>query len=319
MHEDVAGIVPLPNPQVCADCGGERKAGAGRWGEVHLCGKCHKEAPGLREVLQLKSVIVLAEVARQLWGGRGHRIARSLAVWKRVGEILQGERRVLWTAGVEVVRQVGNFRPQAIPPTEWSTIWHQLPCRLRVYAVQIEEEWQRAMPLEYGTGPAELQALQEMAALWWQDTQHGHRQGGHSEAGANTEIRMRVGTGEAATGSLDGTWQRKGEHGGGPVWRHTERHLHLYLSPSGRWVVGREVGSGKGVAVSQAHSPDLGQLGQQSRWQIYNGNDWVVQVVSMWGGAMGRAGAAAQVYPPPHPGTRWEASPRADATGSGEQ
>ena len=31
MHEEVAGIVPLPNPQVCADCGGERKAGAGRW------------------------------------------------------------------------------------------------------------------------------------------------------------------------------------------------------------------------------------------------------------------------------------------------
>ena len=100
---------------------------------MHLCGKCHKETPGLREVLQLKSVIVLAEVARQLWGGRGHRIARSLAVWKRVGEILQGERRVLWEAGVEVVRQVGNFRPQAIPPTEWSTIWHQLPCRLQVY------------------------------------------------------------------------------------------------------------------------------------------------------------------------------------------
>ena len=22
MHEEVAGIVPLPNPQVCADCGG---------------------------------------------------------------------------------------------------------------------------------------------------------------------------------------------------------------------------------------------------------------------------------------------------------
>ena len=237
------------------------------------------------------------------------------------GDILQGERKVLWKAGVEVVRQVGNFRPQAIPPTEWSTIWHQLPCRLRVYAAQIEEEWQRAMPLEYGTGPAELQALQEMAAQWWQDTQHGHRQGGHSEAGANTEIRMRVGTGEAATGFLDGTWQRKGEHGGGPVWRHTERHLHLYLSPSGRWVVGREVGSGKGVAVSQAHSPDLGQLGQQSRWQIYNGNDWVMQVVSMCvcgGGAMGRAGAAAQVYPPPHPGTRWEASPRADAAGGRE-
>ena len=54
-----------------------------------------------------------------------------------------------------------------------------------------------------------------MAAQWWQDTQHGHRQGGHSAAGANTEIRMCVGTGEAATGFLDGTWQCKGEHGGG--------------------------------------------------------------------------------------------------------
>ena len=95
MHEEVAGIVPLPNPQVCADYEGERKAGADGSGEVHLCGKCHKEAPGWREVLQLKCVIVLAEVAKQLWSGKGHKIARSLAVWKRVGEILQGERTVL--------------------------------------------------------------------------------------------------------------------------------------------------------------------------------------------------------------------------------
>ena len=44
-------------------------------------------------------------------------------------------------------------------------------CGIRVYAAQIEEEWQRAIPLEYGTEPAELQVLhiQEMAAQWWQD------------------------------------------------------------------------------------------------------------------------------------------------------
>ena len=98
------------------------------------------------------------------------------------GRDIAGEREALWKAGVEVVRQVGSFRPQAISPTEWNTIWHQLPCRLRVYAAQIEEEWQRAMPLEYGTGPAELQALQEMAAQWRQDIQHGRRQGDHSAA-----------------------------------------------------------------------------------------------------------------------------------------
>ena len=134
---------------------------------MQLCGKCHREALGLREVLQLKCAVVLAEVARQLWGSKGHKIARSLAVWKRVGEILQGERKVLRKAGVEVVRQVGSFRAQAVPPAERNTTWHQLPCRLRVHTAQIEEEWQRKMPLEYGTGPAELQVLQGMAAQWW--------------------------------------------------------------------------------------------------------------------------------------------------------
>ena len=33
------------------------------------------------------------------------------------------------------------------------------------------------MPPEYGTGPAELQALQDVAAQWWQDVQHERRQG----------------------------------------------------------------------------------------------------------------------------------------------
>ena len=89
---------------------------------MQLCEKCHKEAPGLREVLQLKCVIILAEVARQLWASRGHKIARSLAVWKRMDGILQGEREALWKAGVEVVRQVGSFRPQAISPTEWGAV-----------------------------------------------------------------------------------------------------------------------------------------------------------------------------------------------------
>jgi hypothetical protein len=216
--------------------------GQGGWGEVQLCGKCHREAPGLREVMQLKCVIVLAEVASQPWGSKGHKIARSLAVWKRAGEILQGKRKVLWKAGVEVVRQVGSFRPQAIPPTEWNTIWHQLPCRLRIHTAQIEDEWQQAMPLEYRTGPAELQALQEMAAQWWQDTQHEHRQGASSVAETNSEIWVKVGTVGTAR-SLKGTWQHKGDHQGNPVWKHTERGLHMYHSPSGRWVVGREVGS----------------------------------------------------------------------------
>ena len=237
MHEEVVGLVPLLGPQVCADCGGERKAGAGGWGEVQLCGKCHREAPGLREVLQLKCVIVLAEVARQLWGSKGHKIARSLAVWKRVGDILslQGERKVLWRAGVEVVREVGCFRPHVIPPAEWNTIWHQLPCRLRVYAAQIEEEWQRAMPLEYGTGPAELQALQEMAAQWWQDVQHERRQGAGKVAGINPEIQVRIGAAGAA-GFLEGTWQHS--PGGGlrvPRWSCLRKTASLRSCPrSGR-------------------------------------------------------------------------------------
>ena len=107
-----------------------------------------------------------------------------------------------------------------------------------------------------------------------------------SAEGANTEIQMCVGTREAAARFLEGTWQHKGDHRGNPVWRHTEKSLHMYHSPgpSGRWVVGREVGSSKGVAVSQACSTDLGQLGQQSEWQIYDGKGWAPQVVSMWEG-----------------------------------
>ena len=140
-----------------------------------------------------------------------------------------------------------------------------------------------------------------MAAQWWQDIQHRHRQGDHRAAGANTEIQMHLGTGEAAARFLEGTWQHKGDHRGGPVWRHTERHLHryLYLSPSGRWVVGQDVGSVKGVVVSQAHSPDLGQLGQQSRWQIYDGKEWAVQVVSMCGGPWGGLGQQLRSTLPP--------------------
>ena len=49
-------------------------------GEVQLRGKCHREALGLQEVMQLKCVLVLAEVARHLWGSKGHKIAWSLAI-----------------------------------------------------------------------------------------------------------------------------------------------------------------------------------------------------------------------------------------------
>ena len=82
---------------------------------------------------------------------------------------------------------------------------------------------------------------------------------------------------------------QEGDHKGSPAWRHTERRLHVYLSASGRWVVGWEVGSSKGVAVSQACSTALGLPGQQSECQIYDsegpqGCGWAPQVVSMWSG-----------------------------------
>ena len=128
----------------------------------------------------------------------------------------------------------------------------------------------------------ELQALQEMAAQRWQDVQHERRQEANSAAEAHSEIQVQVGEVGAAR-FLEGTWQQQGDRKGSPVWRHTERCLHMYLSPSGRWVMGREVGSSKGAAVSQACSADLGQLGQQSEWQIYDGKGWARQVVKMWG------------------------------------
>ena len=162
------------------------------------------------EVPQLKCAVVLAELARKPWGSRGHEIARGLAVWKRAGGILQEEWKVLWKAGVEVVCQVGSFRPQAIPLAEGNTTWHQLPCWLRVHAAQIKEEWQQAMPPEYGTGPAELQALQGMAGQWWQDVQHEHWQGASGVAETNSEIWVQVGTVGAAR-FLEGTWQHKGD------------------------------------------------------------------------------------------------------------
>ena len=56
----------------------------------------------------------------------------------------------------------------------------------------------------------------------------------------------------------------------------------MFISTSGRWVVGREVGSSQGVAVSLAHSKDLRQLGQLSDWQVYDGKEWGPQAVSIW-------------------------------------
>ena len=51
----------------------------------------------------------------------------------------------------------------------------------------------------------------------------------------------------------------------------------------GWWVAGREVGLGGEVAVSQAHSKDLRQLGQESTWQVYDGRDWYyLQLANIW-------------------------------------
>ena len=70
-------------------------------------------------MLQLKCVIVLAEMARQLWGSKGHKVARSLAAWKRVGEVLQGDKGELWRKVVDTTHQIGGFWLQALLPTEW--------------------------------------------------------------------------------------------------------------------------------------------------------------------------------------------------------
>ena len=96
MHADLTEAVRPADLAACSSCGKDRGPGSGGWEEIQLCGKCHKEAPGLREVMQLKCVIVLAEIARQLWGSKGHKVARSLATWKRVGEVLQGGKQQLW-------------------------------------------------------------------------------------------------------------------------------------------------------------------------------------------------------------------------------
>ena len=137
------------------------------------------------------------------------------------------------------------------PPAEWNTIWHQLPCRLRVHAAQIEDEWQRAMPLEHGTGPAELQALQEMDAQWWQDVQHEHRQGASGVAETNSEIWVKVGWGQQGSLRVHGSTRGTTE---GTLCGSTQKEAYTCttLPSSGRWVVGREVGSSKGEAVSRA-------------------------------------------------------------------
>jgi hypothetical protein len=124
MHADLTEAVRPTDLAACSSCGKDRGPGSGGWEEIQLCGKCHKEAPGLREVMQLKCVIVLAEIARQLWGSKGHKVARSLATWKRVGEVLQGGKQQLWWKVVDVVRQAGGFRSHALLPTEWSTSYH---------------------------------------------------------------------------------------------------------------------------------------------------------------------------------------------------
>ena len=41
-------------------------------------------------MLQLKCAIILAEIASRLRGSKGDKVARSLAAWKGVGEVLQG-------------------------------------------------------------------------------------------------------------------------------------------------------------------------------------------------------------------------------------
>ena len=114
MHTELSEVTMQPSLANCSACGAERKAGSGGWRDIQLCARCHKAMPGLREVFQLKCVIVLAEMARQLWGSKGHKVARSLAAWKRVGGALQGDKGELWRKGVDATRVLAGS------PTEQS-------------------------------------------------------------------------------------------------------------------------------------------------------------------------------------------------------
>ena len=87
----------------------------------------------------------------------------------------------------------------------------------------------------------------------------------------------------------------------------------MFTSTSGRWVVGREVGSSKGVAVSVAHSKDLRQLGQLSDWQVYDGKEWGPQAVSIWVGGQKGSNMMHKSIPPPNPSAGWQASERPHA------
>ena len=87
----------------------------------------------------------------------------------------------------------------------------------------------------------------------------------------------------------------------------------MFISTSGRWVVGREVGSSQGVAVSLAHSKDLRQLGQLSDWQVYDGKEWGPQAVSIWVGGQEGSNMIHKSSLPPNLSAGWQASERPHA------
>ena len=159
-------------------------------------------------------------------------MARDPAAWKGAGGVLQGGGGELWSAAVDIVRQVGAssripYSPQSGAP---SGTTNQLPCRLRAHATQIKEAWETGAQQEYGVGPAELQALQDMAAKWRQDVQHDHWRPAYLMGGSGQGQRLWVDT-TGKTQFLEGQWECQGTHGGSPVWRHTKRHLHMSNPP----------------------------------------------------------------------------------------
>ena len=80
----------------------------------------------------------------------------------------------------------------------------------------------------------------DMAAKWRQDVQYDRQLDPKGEA--DRDQRLQIDT-AGRVKLLEGQWECQGTHKGVPVWRHREGHLYMLSSTSGRWVVGREVGS----------------------------------------------------------------------------
>ena len=72
-----------------------------------------------------------------------------------------------------------------------------------------------------------------MAVKWWQDAQHDRQLDPEGEAGRDQRLQIDT---AGRVKFLEGQWECQGTQKRAPVWRHTEGHLYMFTSTSGRWV-----------------------------------------------------------------------------------